>query len=120
MNTKKSTKVTIDQLLFAAAFLLALVIRFMRLAHTPLADLEADLALQALGLAEGSFAGNLSGQPGYILPTTIICRFRRWRRACADHPGTGRRGPSTDSSLIYKATWPSGSFDFGVWSGAGS
>lgn len=72
MNTKKSTKVTIDQLLFAAAFLLALVIRFMRLAHTPLADLEADLALQALGLAEGSFAGNLSGQPGYILPTTVL------------------------------------------------
>jgi len=68
----KSAKLTLDQLLFAAAFIAALVIRLLRLAHAPLADSEATLALQALKLADGTFGGKLSGQPGYILPTTAL------------------------------------------------
>ncbi len=69
---QKSTRITLDQLFFAAAFLLALTLRLLRLAQAPLSDPEAALALQALGLARGSLEGALSGQPGYILPTTVL------------------------------------------------
>lgn len=69
---QKSTRITLDQLLFAAAFLLALAVRLLRLAQAPLSDPEAELALQALGLARGSLEGALTGQPGYILPTTAL------------------------------------------------
>jgi predicted membrane-bound mannosyltransferase len=52
------------------AFLLALGLRFIGLGVLPLTDKEASLALQALSLARGENP-LLSGQPGYILLTSI-------------------------------------------------
>lgn len=69
---QKSVTITPEKLFYAAAFILALTLRLLRLAHAPLTDPEADLALQALELARGSLDGALSGQPGYLLPTTIL------------------------------------------------
>ncbi len=52
------------------AFLLALGLRFIGLGAVPLTDKEATLALQALAIAKDENP-LLSGQPGYILLTSI-------------------------------------------------
>jgi predicted membrane-bound mannosyltransferase len=70
---KMQTKFSLDQLLLLAAFLLALVFRFLKLGQSPLPDAEAELALQAMRLADGS-GRVVSGQPGYILPTAVAFR----------------------------------------------
>lgn len=72
MNTEKTTKIPVDQMLIAGAFILALVLRLLRLVQAPLTDSEATLALQALGLANGNYTGAIVGQPGYILPTAAL------------------------------------------------
>ncbi len=69
---QKSAVITPEKLLYAAAFILALTLRLLRLAHAPLTDPEAELALQALGMADGSLEGPLSGQPGYLLPAAML------------------------------------------------
>ncbi len=72
MSMQKSTRITLEQILYAAAFLLALALRLLRLAQSPLTDPEAELALQALGLVRGDLSGTLSGQPGYLLPAAAL------------------------------------------------
>lgn len=64
-------KVSVEQALYGLAFLIAAGFRFYRLGVLPLTDAEASLALQALGLADGSqiFTG---GQPGYLLLTALV------------------------------------------------
>lgn len=60
-----------DILWVAAAFGLALFLRFIYLGSTALTDSEAGLALQALQLAKGS-AVMVSGQPAYLALTTVL------------------------------------------------
>ncbi|HEY9151871.1 MAG TPA: hypothetical protein VIN60_03225 [Anaerolineales bacterium] len=60
--------------LYIAAFLLALAVRLIRLGTWPLTDLEAQWALQALGVAQGAHPA-LGSQPAYILLTSIFFFF---------------------------------------------
>jgi hypothetical protein len=60
--------------LYIAAFLLALAIRLIRLGTWPLSDTEAQWALQALSVAQGSHPA-LGSQPAYVLLTSIIFFF---------------------------------------------
>ena len=57
--------------LYAIAFLLALGIRLVKLGASPMTDLEARWALQALGVAQGAHPA-LGSQPAYILLTSIF------------------------------------------------
>ena len=57
--------------LYWLAFLLALGFRFIQLGASPLADSEANLALQALHVAQGR-SPLLDPQPAYILFTSIL------------------------------------------------
>src|ERR1700752_765316 len=57
--------------LYWLAFLLALGFRFIQLGASPLTDTEANLALQALHIAQGQ-SPLLSPQPAYILFTSIL------------------------------------------------
>jgi hypothetical protein len=59
-----------ENLLYAAAFLLALVIRLAGLGRSPLTDSEASLALQALALSKGQET-ILSAQPAYLILSTV-------------------------------------------------
>lgn len=67
-------KLTFEQFLYIGLAVIALVIRFLRLGANPLSDTEAGLALQALGLANGSpvLIGN---QPGYVLWSSALFAF---------------------------------------------
>lgn len=67
----RTQRITIEYLLFALAFLLAIGIRFFRLGAAPLSDFEAKWALQALAVSRGSDV-NLGPQPGYVLLTGLI------------------------------------------------
>jgi hypothetical protein len=69
---QKTSKIPLDRLLFAIAFIIAIAVRLFKLAQIPLSDTEAELALQALGLVQGNTQVMLAGQPGYILPTTAL------------------------------------------------
>ena len=60
--------------LYFAAFLLALAIRMIRLGTWPLTDMEAQWALQALGVAQGSHPA-LGSQPAYVILTSILFFF---------------------------------------------
>ncbi len=60
-----------ESLLYAIAFLLALAVRLIKLGSLPLSDTEATLALQALGVAQGTHP-ILGSQPAYILLTSIL------------------------------------------------
>ncbi|HXQ34055.1 MAG TPA: hypothetical protein VN843_08590, partial [Anaerolineales bacterium] len=57
--------------LYWLAFLLALGFRFIQLGASPLTDTEANLALQALHIAQGQ-SPLLAPQPAYILFTSIL------------------------------------------------
>ena len=57
--------------LYWLAFLLALSFRLIQLGASPLVDSEANLALQALDIAQGN-RPLLGPQPGYILFTSIL------------------------------------------------
>ncbi len=57
--------------LYALAFLIALGFRFIQLGASPLTDSEANLALQALDIAQGK-AVQLGPQPAYILFTSLL------------------------------------------------
>ena len=57
--------------LYWLAFLIALGFRLIQLGASPLTDSEANLALQALHIAQGK-APLLGPQPGYILFTSIL------------------------------------------------
>jgi hypothetical protein len=67
----KANAHTYEHYFYWLAFLIALGLRLFKLGAAPLADSEAGLALQALGL---SHAGSITAgnQPGYILLTSLI------------------------------------------------
>ncbi|MEJ2264435.1 MAG: hypothetical protein P8X95_13395 [Anaerolineales bacterium] len=67
----RTQRITIEYLLFALAFLLAVGIRFVHLGAAPLSDFEAKWALQALAVSRGSDV-SLGPQPGYVLLTGLI------------------------------------------------
>jgi len=57
--------------LYLLAFAIAISLRFIHLGTLPLTDPEADLALQALQVAQGA-RPLLGPQPGYVLLTSIL------------------------------------------------
>jgi len=57
--------------LYLLAFAIAISLRFIHLGTLPLTDPEADLALQALRVAQGA-RPLLGPQPGYVLLTSIL------------------------------------------------
>lgn len=66
----KRKTLTIEQLLYILAFLLALGVRLLRLGVPPLSDFEATWALQALGISRGD-AIFLGTQPLYVFFTGL-------------------------------------------------
>jgi hypothetical protein len=60
--------------LYIVAFLLALVVRLIRLGTWTLTDTEAQWALQALSVAQGAHPA-LGSQPAYVLLTSIVFFF---------------------------------------------
>jgi len=60
--------------LYIIAFLLALAVRLIRLGTWTLTDLEAQWALQALGVVQGTHPA-LGSQPAYVLLTSIFFFF---------------------------------------------
>ena len=60
-----------EPLLYALAFLIALFVRLVKLGSLPLSDTEATLAMQALGVAQGT-QPILGSQPAYILLTSVL------------------------------------------------
>jgi hypothetical protein len=64
-------KLKLEHLFYVAAFLLALAVRFAAADRTPLADFEANLALQAMDLSRGQ-APVLSPHPLYLALTTFL------------------------------------------------
>lgn len=66
-----SKKVSYEYVLFAAAFLLALLVRFANLENVSLSAREAELALQSMGIARGQDP-LLGPQPAYLLLTAAL------------------------------------------------
>src|ERR1700690_1483877 len=60
--------------LYVIVFLLALAVRLIRLGTWTLTDVEAQRALQALGVAQGAHPA-LGSNPAYVLLTTIVFFF---------------------------------------------
>ncbi len=60
-----------EHYLYWLAFAIALVLRFFQLGAAPLADAEANWALQALGLANSGVT-TIGAQPAYVLLTSIL------------------------------------------------
>ena len=60
--------------LYVIVFLLALAVRLIRLGTWTLTDVEAQWALQALGVAQGAHPA-LGSNPAYVLLTTIVFFF---------------------------------------------
>ncbi len=67
----KSRTLNFEYGLFLLAFLLGLGLRLVHLGITPLTDLEANWALQALDLARGAHP-LIGAQPGYVLLTSLV------------------------------------------------
>ena len=67
----KFVHITIGQGLLILALLLAFALRFADLGAAPLSDFEADRALQALGVSNGT-SGDMTPGPAYALLTGII------------------------------------------------
>ncbi len=60
-----------ESVLYVIAFILAAALRFVQLGALPLSDIEAEWALDALRVAEGTHP-LLGPQPIYILPTSAL------------------------------------------------
>ena len=60
-----------ESILYVIAFILAVALRFIQLGALPLSDTEAEWALQALRVAQGT-RPLLGPQPIYILPTSLL------------------------------------------------
>lgn len=60
-----------ESVLYVIAFILAAALRFIQLGALPLSDLEAEWALQAYHVAQGT-RPLLGPQPAYILPTSAL------------------------------------------------
>jgi hypothetical protein len=63
--------ITVEQILYALALLLALGLRLLHLGAAPLSDYEAGWALQAFAVARGQVAA-LGPEPGYVLLTGLF------------------------------------------------
>ncbi|MFH1905818.1 MAG: hypothetical protein ABIL11_00275, partial [Chloroflexota bacterium] len=63
-------RLTLEHILYALAFSLALTLRFLHLGALPLSDFEADWALQALQVARGAHPA-IGPNPAYVLLTSI-------------------------------------------------
>lgn len=70
MNTH-STNPKVEHLLYAGIFFLALFLRGLKLGALPLSDAEAELALNALEIANGS-ATTVQPHPLYVLSTSFL------------------------------------------------
>lgn len=69
-------RIRIEHVLYGAAFLLALLVRFANLDNLQLSNWEAELALQSLGVARGE--GPLLGpHPAYLLLTAALMFLTR-------------------------------------------
>ncbi|HEY3344636.1 MAG TPA: phospholipid carrier-dependent glycosyltransferase [Anaerolineaceae bacterium] len=64
-------RITREQLWYALAFCIALILRLAALGTAPLSDPEAQLALQSLAISRGTHAV-LSGQPGGLLVSSAL------------------------------------------------
>jgi hypothetical protein len=64
-------RLTLEHILYALAFALALTLRFLHLGALPLSDFEADGALQALQVARGAHPV-IGPNPAYALLTSIL------------------------------------------------
>ena len=95
-------RIKLEHLLLLLAFGLALFLRIFRLGATPLNDLEAGWALQALQLARGSLPGGSIGfgpQPGYVSLTGLLFYV------LSDSNGLARFWPALAGSLLVLAPW---------------
>jgi predicted membrane-bound mannosyltransferase len=91
-----------EYLFFLLAFGLALFLRVFQLGATPLNDLEANWALQALQLAQGSLPGGSIGfgpQPGYISITGLLFYL------LGGSNGLARLWPALAGTLLVLAPW---------------
>jgi hypothetical protein len=70
-------RITFEHVVFAAAFLLGLMVRFTNLGSAPLTDSEASWALQALNFVKGGVISPqaVTPQPGYVVLTGILFAF---------------------------------------------
>jgi hypothetical protein len=66
-----SRHLTLEHLLYAFAFALALTLHFLHLGRLPLSDSEADLAFQALQIVRGAHP-MIGTNPAYVLLTSIL------------------------------------------------
>jgi hypothetical protein len=64
-------RLTLEHILYALAFALALTLRFLHLGALPLSDFEADGAFQALQVARGAHPA-IGPNPAYVLLTSIL------------------------------------------------
>ena len=64
-------RLTLEHILYALAFALALTLRFLHLGALPLSDFEADWAFQALQVARGVHPA-IGPNPAYVLLTSIL------------------------------------------------
>ena len=64
-------RLTLEHILYALAFALALTLRFLHLGALPLSDFEADWAYQALQVARGAHPA-IGPNPAYVLLTSIL------------------------------------------------
>ena len=60
-----------ESVLYVIAFILAAALRFIQLGALPLSDTEAQWALQAFKVAQGT-RPLLGSQPIYLLPTSLL------------------------------------------------
>jgi hypothetical protein len=65
------SRLKVEHLLYAAAFVVALAVRLVGAEATPLSDREAGLALQALALAHGQIT-QIGPHPAYLALTTAL------------------------------------------------
>ena len=71
-------RIKLEQVLFACAVALGLILRFMNLGAAPLSDAEASWALQALDVARGGGLNSqvaIGPQPGYIILTGLLFKL---------------------------------------------
>ena len=67
----RPSRLTIEKLLFAIAFALAIGVRLLNLGESPLTDYEAEYAMQAWDIAQGEDTV-IGPQPGYVLITGAL------------------------------------------------
>jgi hypothetical protein len=67
-----SQRITVENVLYISAFVLALILRFVQLGNAPLAETEAQWANYALQLTNASPGLAIGEQPAYIFLTSLV------------------------------------------------